>query len=317
MNNHLKIGETSLRNVASQREEIGQILKGEDPRTLVIAGPCSLDDSVQSDGELSIIKYAKQLLEHTKDNSNVKVVLRAPPLKPRTSTGWEGLHSEAGGIEKTISIFEELNKIGIPIAIEAMNPNEQLAAYGHLVCAVWLGARSAHSPLERSQLSAVDDCLPILIKNSATGCPEQSWEQTEASIRMQRKNLLVPTSTTTLEQTATDGFQGVVGKIFRGTESVDKKGQLLLLLTKLQHNAGSSGLLVDLAHDTGRLFCPNSEKTAKNQQLAVELLTTKLTSLPNLMIESYLTEGLGDKPGQSRTDPCLSISDTLRIIGNI
>ncbi|MFX8836660.1 3-deoxy-7-phosphoheptulonate synthase, partial [Acinetobacter baumannii] len=68
------------------RNTIQNILKGKDPRHLLIVGPCSIHS------ESEALEYGEKL---SKLSSEVKdtflIVMRAYIEKPRTKLGWKGL----------------------------------------------------------------------------------------------------------------------------------------------------------------------------------------------------------------------------------
>ena len=82
----IPISDKAKEVVLSGREQVRQILNGEDSRMLVIAGPCSIHN------EKSAIEYAEQLVELSKKVSDrMLIVMRVYFEKPRTTLGWKGL----------------------------------------------------------------------------------------------------------------------------------------------------------------------------------------------------------------------------------
>ena len=72
--------------VFSDRQAISRILQGEDPRLLVIIGPCSIHDPK------SALEYAERLSALAKRfQQQLHVVMRVYFEKPRTTVGWKGL----------------------------------------------------------------------------------------------------------------------------------------------------------------------------------------------------------------------------------
>ena len=71
--------------VARARERVIRILKQEDPRMLVVVGPCSIHD------ETSALEYAGRLAKLQKDLADkMEIVMRVYFEKPRTTIGWKG-----------------------------------------------------------------------------------------------------------------------------------------------------------------------------------------------------------------------------------
>ena len=78
--------EAAAHLVAQSRRQVERILRREDPRRMVIVGPCSLHD------EEATLDYARRLLEVQKSCSEqVLIIMRAYFEKPRTTLGWKGM----------------------------------------------------------------------------------------------------------------------------------------------------------------------------------------------------------------------------------
>ena len=72
--------------VAQARDRVIRILNQEDPRLLVVIGPCSIHD------EKSALEYATRLSKLQKEFANkLEIVMRVYFEKPRTTIGWKGL----------------------------------------------------------------------------------------------------------------------------------------------------------------------------------------------------------------------------------
>ena len=71
--------------VLEGRRQIQAVLRGEDPRFLVITGPCSVHD------EEAGLEYAHRLKALQDEYSDrMLIVMRVYFEKPRTTVGWEG-----------------------------------------------------------------------------------------------------------------------------------------------------------------------------------------------------------------------------------
>lgn len=72
--------------VAASRDAIRAILDGDDPRLLVVVGPCSIHDP------RSALEYAERLAALSDElDGQLLLVMRAYVEKPRTTVGWKGL----------------------------------------------------------------------------------------------------------------------------------------------------------------------------------------------------------------------------------
>src|ERR1035438_9803510 len=72
--------------VARSRERVVRILRPEDPRLLVVIGPCSIHDEK---GALEYATRLNALREQFADR--LEIVMRVYFEKPRTTIGWKGL----------------------------------------------------------------------------------------------------------------------------------------------------------------------------------------------------------------------------------
>ena len=72
--------------VASTRQNVRNILSGQDDRLLVVIGPCSIHDP------RSALEYAQRLVAlREKHAQHLEIVMRVYFEKPRTTVGWKGL----------------------------------------------------------------------------------------------------------------------------------------------------------------------------------------------------------------------------------
>ena len=82
----LPISPTVEKLVYSSRQIIREIIRGNDCRLLVVAGPCSIHDP------LAAIEYASKLRDwQRKFEKELFIVMRVYFEKPRTTVGWKGL----------------------------------------------------------------------------------------------------------------------------------------------------------------------------------------------------------------------------------
>src|ERR1700683_2487314 len=80
------VTDTANATVARSRERVIRILKQEDPRLLVVIGPCSIHD------EVSAVEYATRLNALREEFADqMEIVMRVYFEKPRTTIGWKGL----------------------------------------------------------------------------------------------------------------------------------------------------------------------------------------------------------------------------------
>jgi 3-deoxy-7-phosphoheptulonate synthase len=166
----LPLDEASSRVVIAARDAMKHILLGQDKRTLVIVGPCSIHD------EKAALDYAARLTElHEKYADKLLIVMRVYFEKPRTTVGWKGLVYDpklddsldlAGGLRLARRILLAVTKLGLPTATEFLDPI--VPQYiDDLVSWAAIGARTTESQTHRQMASGLS--MPVGYKNNTTG----------------------------------------------------------------------------------------------------------------------------------------------------
>ena len=156
--------------VAGSREAIHRIIFGDDPRLLVVVGPCSIHD-LEAGRE-----YAKKLAElSSKVSDRMLLVMRVYFEKPRTTVGWKGLIMDPNldgtsdipeGLRIARRFLREVIKLGVPTATELLDPiTPQYIA--DLVCWSAIGARTTESQTHRQMASGLS--MPLGFKNGTDG----------------------------------------------------------------------------------------------------------------------------------------------------
>lgn len=163
--------DNARRTVARARDEIRRILRREDSRLLVIAGPCSLHDS------RSALEYAKRLRDAQERYSDrLLLVMRAYLEKPRTTIGWRGLVNDphldgsfdmATGLCMARRLLAEINDMGVPTATEMLDLVTP-RYYEDLISWAAIGARTTEAQTHRALASGLP--IPIGFKNGTDGC---------------------------------------------------------------------------------------------------------------------------------------------------
>ena len=156
--------------VVETRNAINKIIFGDDPRLLVVVGPCSIHD-LESGRE-----YAKRLAKLSQELSDrLLIVMRVYFEKPRTTVGWKGLIMDPKldgtsdiplGLEIARSFLSEVLELGLPTATELLDPiTPQYIA--DLICWSAVGARTTESQTHRQMASGLS--MPLGFKNATNG----------------------------------------------------------------------------------------------------------------------------------------------------
>ena len=156
--------------VVETRTAINKIIFGDDPRLLIIVGPCSIHD-LESGRE-----YAQRLAQIAQELSDrILVVMRVYFEKPRTTVGWKGLIMDPNldgtsdipaGLEIARSFLTEVLDLGLATATELLDPiTPQYIA--DLICWSAIGARTTESQTHRQMASGLS--MPLGFKNATNG----------------------------------------------------------------------------------------------------------------------------------------------------
>ncbi len=301
--------------VVRGREAIRRVLRGEDPRLLVVVGPCSVHDVAAAR------EYARRLAELSAAVSErFLIVMRVYFEKPRTTVGWKGLINDPHlngtfdmehGLRMARSLLRDINEIGLPCATELLDP--VIPQYiDDLISWAAIGARTTESQTHRQMASGLS--MPVGYKNSTDG------------------NLQIAVDAFKSAQSA-HHFLGIddEGRVAVVKTRGNPDGHIILRGGQGRPNfdmetvAGASALLeraslplrlmIDCSH-------ANSSKKHENQMAVWRSVLEQRRSpgcpIIGVMLESNLVAGRQDIPadlsklvyGQSVTDACVGWDET-------
>ena len=318
----LPIDAGATQTVASARQRIQAILRGDDQRLLVVVGPCSVHD-VSAARE-----YAERLApirERLKDQ--LEVVMRVYFEKPRTTVGWKGLindpHLDGSydintGLRRARGLLLDLAREGMPAATELLDP--VVPQYiADLISWTAIGARTTESQTHREMASGLS--MPIGYKNGTDGSASIAINAMQAASKphhflgINRDGHASIVSTTGNP----DGHLVLRGGNSGSNYHLEAVEAAAAQLSK----AGlSARLMVDCSH-------ANSNKDFRRQADVLASVADQLRAGSNLlmgvMIESHLVEGnqklTADLSkltyGQSITDACISLETTETLLNNL
>ena len=107
LHNDIPLDYTSAETVSNTRRSIQNILHNNDPRILVIVGPCSIHD-IEAAKDYS--EYIQEFRKIYKDK--LEIVMRVYFEKPRTTIGWKGLINDPhldGSYDLHLSQYDSLD----------------------------------------------------------------------------------------------------------------------------------------------------------------------------------------------------------------
>ena len=305
--------------IFQSRRAIREIIFGNDPRLLVIVGPCSIHDIAA--GREYAERFAK-LADQVKDE--MLLVMRVYFEKPRTTVGWKGLIMDprldgsnriAEGLHLARQFLLDVIRLGIPTATELLDPiTPQYIA--DLISWSAIGARTTDSQTHRQMASGLS--MPLGFKNGTLGNLEPAVNAIKAAAQPQ-----------TFLGVGMDGRASAVTTtgnpdchiILRGGESGPNYDEKSIAETRtiLVKHGLKPAIMIDASHGNCRKdhnLMPAVFEEIVRQRAAGD------TSIIGAMLESHLVAGAQKFPqpldqlihGQSITDACIDWETTEKLL---
>ena len=312
-------GERLTRAIAGYRDQIRGVLHGQDQRTLIVMGPCSLHD------EQAALEYGARLKTLADEVSDqFLIVMRAYLEKPRTTVGWKGLLYDPErtgqgdlkqGLERSRRLLLALSELGLPLATEALSPF-MMDYLGDLVSWTAIGARTTESQIHREMVSGLP--MPTGFKNGTDGGIAVASHAMQSAAYPHHHLGISHTGAPVMITTAGNPDTHLVLRGGRGVTNYDAVS-IARAVAELQKAGVSTAVMVDCSHD-------NACKQAERQlDIAREVMAQKRagnTHIKGLMLESFLAFGRQDDGddliyGCSITDPCLAWEQTEALIRSL
>jgi 3-deoxy-7-phosphoheptulonate synthase len=305
--------------VARSREAIHRIIFGDDPRWLLVVGPCSIHDVTAGR------EYAQRLAALSREVSDrILLVMRVYFEKPRTTIGWKGLIMDphldgTGDIPAGLKLAREFLRtvidLGLPTATELLDPiTPQYIA--DLICWSAIGARTTESQTHRQMASGLS--MPLGFKNGTDGSIQTAINAIKAARSPQ--TFLGINEDGHASAVSTRGNPNCHLVLRGGSPGPNYAADHVAAAEKLLRDNGlPSPIMVDCSHD-------NSSKNHDRQPAVFqEVLDQRIhgrDSLIGAMIESNLHGGNQPFPkprnqlrhGVSITDACIDWPATERLI---
>jgi 3-deoxy-7-phosphoheptulonate synthase len=311
--------ETANATVARSRQAIGHILHQQDPRLLVIVGPCSIHD-VQG-----ALEYADKLNVLRRELADqMEIVMRVYFEKPRTTIGWKGLindpfldnsHDIEAGLKKARRLLLDITGSGLPAATEFLDPI--IPQYiADLVSWAAVGARTTESQTHREMASGLS--MPVGFKNGTDGSLQIAIDAMGAAMRPHSFLGIDQDGITCIVRTTGNAAGHVVLRGGRLRTNYDA-ASIREAETKLAQAGLRPGLMVDCSHANSAKQHAVQEEVWRS---VIEQRAAGTRSLTGVMVESYLQEGNQPFPqdpaklqyGVSITDACLGWDVTERML---
>ena len=322
LHSELAISDAALRTVATARQRIQAILRGDDQRLLVIVGPCSVHD-VEAARD-----YASQLAPLREAYRNeLEVVMRVYFEKPRTTVGWKGLindpHLDGSydintGLRRARRLLLDLACEGMPAATELLDP--VVPQYiADLISWTAIGARTTESQTHREMASGLS--MPVGYKNGTDGSATIAINAMQAASKPHHFLGINREGHASIVSTTGNPHGHLV--LRGGSRGSNYHLEAVQAAAAELSRAGlKDRLMVDCSH-------ANSNKDFRRQSDVLKAVADQFRAgsshTMGVMIESHLIEGnqkikadLSQLTyGQSITDACISIQTTAELLSDL
>jgi 3-deoxy-7-phosphoheptulonate synthase len=310
--------ERASATVFQARNEIVNILRGNDRRLLVVVGPCSIHDTKAAREYAGLLKAA--ILEFSDE---LRIVMRVYFEKPRTTLGWKGLINDPqldgsfrinDGLRLARHLLLDLAEMGIPAGTEFLDMiSPQYVA--SLVSWGAIGARTTESQVHR-QLASGLSC-PVGFKNGTSGNVQIAIE---AMVSAAHPHTFLGHSKTGQSAILFTAGNPDCHIILRGGRQTTNYDAAAVAETAAQmEKAGvAPRIMIDCSH-------ANSNKDYTRQGFVCRNVAAQIAAgdrrILGVMIESNLVAGAQTlapgKPlvyGQSITDGCIDWNETHELL---
>ncbi|MDO9403566.1 MAG: 3-deoxy-7-phosphoheptulonate synthase [Polaromonas sp.] len=316
---------TAVESLITQtRQNIHNIMAGQDDRLLVVIGPCSIHDP------MAALDYARKLAEQRKKYAGtLEIVMRVYFEKPRTTVGWKGLINDPyldetyridEGLRIARQLLIDINRLGLPAGSEFLDVISP-QYIGDLISWGAIGARTTESQVHRELASGIS--APIGFKNGTDGNIRIATDAIQAAARGHHFLSVHKNGQVAIVQTNGNRDCHV---ILRGGKTPNyDAASVTAACQELAAAKLPATLMVDCSH-------ANSSKQHEKQLEVARDIGNQVAGgsrqVFGLMVESHLnagaqkfTPGKDDaralEYGKSITDACLSWNDSLALLDTL
>jgi 3-deoxy-7-phosphoheptulonate synthase len=315
----LPLTDSTKKTVLQFREEVENIVTGQDDRKFIVVGPCSIHD-VQAAEEYA--RKLKKLSERVKDK--LLLIMRVYFEKPRTTVGWKGLINDPDmddsfHIEKGLliarSLLIKIAELGLPTATEALDPI--IPQYiGELISWSAIGARTTESQTHREMASGLS--MPVGFKNGTDGSIQVALDALQSAIKPHNFLGINQMGQVSIFETTGNPYSHIILRGGGGKPNFDAMS-VKIAEEKFKEVNLPARIVIDCSHG-------NCNKDHRLQSAVFENVIQQILdgnkSIVGLMLESHLYEGNQPlssnleklKYGVSVTDKCIGWNETEKII---
>ncbi len=319
LKHELPMTEAANRTVVEGRREVQRILDREDPRMLVVVGPCSIHDP---EAALDYARRLSGLRDQVSDR--LCLVMRMYFEKPRTTVGWKGLINDPQlngscdlpeGLRLGRKLLIEANEMGVPCGTELLGPI--IPQYiTDLVTWAAIGARTTESQTHREMASGLS--MPVGYKNGTDGSLDNALGAMVSARHPHSFLGMDADGHISLVRTTGNPWGHIILRGGRLRPNYDAES-IAETRTQLDKAGLDPVIMVDCSHAN------SGKQHARQEAVWRALLDQRLAgdeSLIGMILESNIEEGSQSIPedlsklryGVSVTDECISWDTTERLI---
>lgn len=315
----IPVSETASNVVSDARAAVSRVIAGDDPRLVVIAGPCSIHDT------RAALEYAEKLKTLAdRYAGHLIVLMRSYFEKPRTSVGWKGLINDPDldesfhinkGLRLARRLLLDVNEMGLPTASEFLDV--QIPQHiADLTAWVAIGARTTESQVHRELASGLS--TPVGFKNGTDGNTQTAVDAVLASRSPHWFPSVTKQGVSAIFHTTGNESCHVILRGGSRTGPNYEPTHVEEVCARLAKHKLPQTVMIDCSHG-------NSLKDHTKQKIAAASICDQVAAgswhIFGTMIESHLVEGRQEyvpgQPstyGQSITDACISLEQTEPIL---
>lgn len=307
----------AMQTVSRARRELERVLRGDDPRLVVVVGPCSIHDPQAA------LEYAQRLNALRKElESRLLLIMRTYFEKPRSTVGWKGFINDPRlddsfdieeGLRQARKLLLAINEMGMPCATEALDPLTP-QYIGDLIAWNAIGARTTESQTHREMASGLS--TPVGFKNGTDGSLSVAINAMLAASKPHSFLGVDEAGLVSVVRTRGNPHGHII--LRGGSQPNYKEADVRAAQQALRQMGLNDRVMVDCSHG-------NSLKDYRRQPEVLEaVLQQRLegnTGIFGVMLESHLQAGRQDlKPGvplcygQSITDACIGWATTEHLL---
>jgi len=319
----LPLSAASADTTRAGRSAVAEMIKGDDGRLAVIAGPCSIHDPAAT---LEYAGFLRRMRDQFRDD--LEIVMRTYTEKPRTEVDWKGFaydpyldgsNNISVGLIATRMLMGRITALGVPVAAEPLNALTPQYVDG-LVTYNGVGARNVTDQTARERVSGFSAVVGF--KNSPEGSIDAAIQAVIAA-RAPHEFLGVDRHGMTAQLSTAGNETGHV--ILRGDKHGPNYSAAHIADTKAKLAARGlpAAIVVDASHG-------NSQKNHLRQLDVVHDLAGQIAAgeqaIRGVMLESHLVAGRQDldqrhpdalEYGKSVTDACVDLDMTAGMLAEL